>query len=113
MSGTEQRPRDAANTDMRALKYRDFAVRIEFHIILAAIKMGDRFADLRLAPERRVAMVFTTMNGALQRVNHFRRRGLIRTAAGEVDQRQRVGVDLRSQFFQQAEQILFQGVHQR
>ena len=51
MPGTEQRPRDAANTDMRALKYRDFAVRIEFHIILATIKMGDRFADLRLAPE--------------------------------------------------------------
>ncbi len=113
MPGAEQRPRDAAYTDMRPLKHGDFAVRIEFHIILPAIEPGDRLADLWFAPERRVAMVFTTMNSALQRVDHFRRGGLIRTAAGKIDQRQRFGVDLRGQFFQQAEQILFQGVHQR
>lgn len=66
MPGSEQRPRDAANTDMRTLKHGDFAMRIDFHIILPAIEPGDRLADLRFAPERRVAMVFTTMNGALQ-----------------------------------------------
>ena len=113
LPGAEQRPRDAAYTDMRPLKHGDFAVRIEFHIILPAIEPGDRLADLWFAPERRVAMVFTTMNSALQRVDYFRRGGLIRTAAGKIDQRQRFGVDLRGQFFQQAEQILFQGVHQR
>ena len=98
MPGAEQRPRDAAYTDMRPLKHGDFAVRIEFHIILPAIEPGDRLADLWFAPERRVAMVFTTMNSALQRVDHFRRGGLIRTAAGKIDQRQRFGVDLRGQF---------------
>lgn len=37
LPGAEQRPRDAAYTDMRPLKHGDFAVRIEFHIILPGV----------------------------------------------------------------------------